>query len=155
MRRNIFLILVSLIVMAGFAIHGEDDSVLAGNEEPEENLAVAEVEKRIESVGVSHVDKITLTHIASKRMLTFGEEEDLKLLFYLVEKSRQEPGIVNIVNPNYVMEVHFADGTTGSFNVWINEKGERSALVNQEETHTLYTVPEVITEKIRDLVDAS
>ncbi len=77
------------------------------------------------------------------------QDEDALLLFTdLLQNATREEGIVDMIQPEYDLEILYKDGNDQGFHLWVGESGEKSTLMKVDDTHTIYTVSAEITDKL-------
>ncbi|WP_153731081.1 hypothetical protein [Sporosarcina obsidiansis] len=81
------------------------------------------------------------------------EEGTLKTLQNTILNAVKQPGIVDMVASDYDMEVVYDDGSTQGYHLWLGEKGQKSTLMQVDDTHTIYTVSEEMTDPLRRIVN--
>lgn len=82
----------------------------------------------------------------------FDDEKNLKTLRGVISSAVKQEGIVDMVEPEFDLQVIYENGDIQGFHLWVEEKGQRSTLMNIDNTHTAYTVSEEMTNKLIDLV---
>lgn len=65
--------------------------------------------------------------------IVIKESEDVKSLKSAFENAKKEPGIVNMADPQYKVEMG-----DEAFYLWIND--ESGTIMNLKDTHTIYTL---------------
>lgn len=83
----------------------------------------------------------------------FENDEIIETFRGIISSAIKENGIVNMVNPEYYLDVVYENGNKQSFHLWIGEKGQNTTIMNTSDTHTIYTVSKEMTEKLIDLVE--
>ena len=85
-------------------------------------------------------------------VITFHDPETINALQSIFDNAVKEPGIVNVTDPEFFLE--FVDNKENQhfLHLWIGEEGQRSSLMNTEDTHTIYTVSEKETDQLIELV---
>ena len=84
--------------------------------------------------------------------ITFVDPETNNALQSIFANAVKEPGIVNVTDPEFFLEVIDDRENHHFFYLWIGEEGQRSSLMNTEDTHTIYTVSEKETDQLIELV---
>jgi len=90
--------------------------------------------------------------INSDFFAVFNDEETLKTFRSLISSAVKEEGIVDMIEPEFDLEVIYENENLQQFHLWVGEKGQRSTLMKIDNTHTIYTVSEEMTNKLIDLV---
>jgi hypothetical protein len=146
-----FILLLSLTFMSAilFGCQSEDNTTLEGektnNEIQLEDNDNLKIEAEIIKVSISKSKGVSPT--------VFDEEEALETFRSLIFSAEKEGGIVNMANPEFYMDVIYANETKQGFHLWIGKKGQKSTLMKNDDTHTIFTVSEEMTDKIIGLVE--
>ncbi|GIN58540.1 hypothetical protein J8TS2_28590 [Lederbergia ruris] len=82
----------------------------------------------------------------------FEDEGILDLFKNVISNAVKEEGIVNMIEPEFDLEVGCADGSNHGYHLWLGEKEQISTLMNIDDTHTIYTISEEMTNKLIDIV---
>lgn len=83
---------------------------------------------------------------------TYQDQETLSIFTDLLKNASQDEGIVDMIEPEYDLEILYEDETIQGFHLWVGEDGARSTLMNVDDTHTTYTVSAEFTNKLIDLL---
>ncbi len=83
---------------------------------------------------------------------TLNDKEALKKFKNIILDSTKEEGIVNMINPEFRLELTYKDDSKQEFNLWADEDGQKSSLMKTNDTHTLYTISEEATYELMDLM---
>lgn len=116
--------------------------------------------------GVSNTDTDTGTHISKVKFsnakgfskvnpdyfTVYEDEESLEVFEGVIASAVKVSGIVDIAAPEYSFEVIYSDENKQSYHLWVGESGKKSTLMKVENTHTIYTVPAPLTDKLIDLI---
>ncbi|WP_066070813.1 hypothetical protein [Neobacillus soli] len=87
--------------------------------------------------------------------ITFDDnKESLKTFQDIFSSAVKEPGIVNMADPEFYMNVVYDKNNQQSLYLWIGEKGQRSVFMKTEDTNTIYTVSNDMTDKLIELVES-
>ena len=86
---------------------------------------------------------------------TTKSENDNKLSIFqaIFSNAVREPGIVDMAAPEFYMNVVYDKDNQKSLYLWIGEKGQRSTFMKTEDTNTIYTVSNDVTDKLIELVE--
>lgn len=82
----------------------------------------------------------------------YQDEETLLLFTDLLKNASKEEGIVDMIEPEYDLEVFYQDETSQGFHLWLEEVGEKNTLMKVDDTHTIYTVSAELTNKLINLL---
>ncbi len=80
------------------------------------------------------------------------DEETLLIFADLLKQASRQQGIVDMIEPEYDLNIHFNNGNIQGFHLWVGDSGEISSLMKVDDTHTVYTLSAKITEKLIDLL---
>jgi hypothetical protein len=86
--------------------------------------------------------------------IIFDDKESLKSFQNIFSSAVKEDGIVDMADPEFYLDVVYDNNNQQSLYLWIGEKGQRSTFMKTEDTHTIYTVSEEITDKLIELVES-
>ena len=118
----------------------------------ETNQQSEEDNEKLKLVG--EISKIKISELGKIRVIVFEDDESIETIESIISSAVKEEGIVNMVNPEFKMFVFYTnDDNEQSFYLWIGEKGERSTFMNSNDTNTIYTVSEEMTDKLIDLIE--
>lgn len=84
--------------------------------------------------------------------IVLEEADKLEKLKQIISGAKKEKGIVNMANPDYYIEVIDTSNKKQHFHLWIGKEDQQSSLMNTDDTHTIYTVSEEMTDTIMDLI---
>ncbi|RVT59968.1 hypothetical protein [Niallia taxi] len=86
--------------------------------------------------------------------ITFDDKDTLKAFQVIFSSAVREPGIVDMAAPEFYMDVVYDKDNQQSLYLWIGEKGQRSTFMKTEDTNTIYTVSNDMTDKLIELVES-
>lgn len=89
--------------------------------------------------------------ISSQYFRMFEDEDSLVVFQEMLKTAVKQPGIVDIVNPDFKLNLHFEDGSHAGYYLWVGQEGEQGTLMKVEDTHHIYYFSADVTAKIRDL----
>lgn len=137
--RKIILLFFSLVLMS---------SVLFGCQSQNNSELISDREiKQISISKSSGFGKVNLDFFA-----VFEDEETLEIFRTVLSRAVRQEGIVDMVEPEFDLEVVYKNGDKEGFHLWIGQKGEKSTLMNVDSTHTIYTVSEELTNRLIDII---
>lgn len=58
-----------------------------------------------------------------------------------------------MVEPKFGVEVTYGNESKQGFHLWLGKDGEISSLMKVDDTHTIYTIPEKMNNKLIDLME--
>lgn len=122
--------------------------------ETEKNNPVLQSEDNNNLKSETEITEISISKSKGVSPTVFEEDEVLETFRSIISSAVKEEGIVSMVNPpGAYLDVIYANEKKQSFHLWIGEKGQKSTLMKTEDTHTIFTVSEEMTDKLIDLVD--
>ena len=112
------------------------------------------IEQETEVVTKTDIDKIvSISKSKGFDPTVFNDDKSIETFNTIFTSAVKEEGIVNMVNPEFYIDVVYSNENKQSFNLWVGEKGERSTFMNSNDTNTIYTVSEEMTDKLIDLIE--
>ncbi|MCM3006079.1 DUF4340 domain-containing protein [Priestia koreensis] len=96
--------------------------------------------------------RITVSKPKGFNKTTFEDQESLKTFADIFSRAVKEPGKVDMDIPQVYIEVVYDKDKQQSLYLRIGEKGQRSTFMKPDDTSTIYTVPNKITDKLIKLV---
>ena len=138
MKRTILLVMT--LVFMSFILLGcqsEDSNVL-------------HLDGEIIKVSISKSEGFA--KLNSDYFAVFTHEETLKTFRSVISSSIKEEGIVDMVEPEFDLEVIYENGNKQGFHIWVGKKGQISTLMKIDDTHTVYTVSGEMTNKLIALI---
>lgn len=137
--RKIILLFLSLVLMSSilFGCQSQDKSKLLSDREI----------KQVSISKSSGFGKVNLDFFA-----VFEDEETLEIFTTVLSRAVRQEGIVDMVEPEFDLEVVYKNGDKEGFHLWIGQKGEKSTLMKVDNTHTIYTVSEELTNRLIDII---
>ncbi|MFJ7747092.1 hypothetical protein [Peribacillus sp. NPDC097295] len=96
---------------------------------------------------------ISISKTKGSNEITFDDKETLKAFQDIFSSAVREPGIVDMAAPEFYMNVVYDKDNQKSLYLWIGEKGQRSTFMKTEDTNTIYSVTNDITDKLIELVE--
>lgn len=96
---------------------------------------------------------ISISKLEGDYITTFDDAGTIETIKNIILSAAKEKGIVNMASPEFNMNVVYENKSKQRFYLWIGEKGEKSALMKPDDTHTIYTVSEEMTSKLIDLIE--
>ncbi|ERG66738.1 hypothetical protein [Exiguobacterium chiriqhucha] len=107
----------------------------------------------IEEVRVSKSDGFS--SFQERDVVTFDESESIRVFEDMLRKADELPGVANSVGPEYDIEVHFEDGETDRYYLWLNDDPKSvSSLYDADDTNIGYRLPADVTEELIDLLES-
>lgn len=79
--------------------------------------------------------------------------EVFKTVKSIISDATKQEGIVNIVEPNYDLEIIYEDDSTKEIYLWLMEdQGGKGSLMEVEDTHIVYNFSEELNATLIDLI---
>lgn len=82
----------------------------------------------------------------------YEDKETLDKIKKALSNAVKAEGVVDMAEPEYDLKVVDTAGNEQGYHLWVGEKGQVSTLMNVEDTHTIYTIPEELTSQFIDWV---
>lgn len=107
---------------------------------------------------ISEISKVSISNskgfgeISTDFFIVFEDEETLRTFQNAITNAKQREGIVDMIDPEFDLEVIYKDGTKKEYHLWVEEKDGKSSLMNVENTHTVYSISEEITNQLIILI---
>ena len=106
-----------------------------------------------EEVRVSESDGFS--SFQERDVVTFDEPEAIRVFEDMLREADELPGVANSVGPEYDIEIHFEDGETDRYYLWLNDDPKSvSSLYDADDTNIGYRLPADVTEELINLLEA-
>lgn len=99
------------------------------------------------------ITKVNISKSKGESATVFEDDDSIQTLESIISNAVKEKGIVNMGDPEFYMDVLYDNGHEQSFHVWIGKQGEKSALMKTDDTHSIFTISEEMTNKLIDLME--
>ena len=99
-------------------------------------------------------ETLTLRHVSAPYDTPYTDPDDIELFMQAIHTAERIQGILNVGEPEYVLQVGGADGKAYTYQLWINDAQEEAMLMDMQDTHTGYTVSEPLTGKLKQMMFA-
>lgn len=99
------------------------------------------------------ISKVSISHSKGSDTSIFDDDKSLKTFESIILSAVKESGLVNMADPEFNMDVVYANKNKRSYYLWIGEKGQKSVLMKTDDTYTVYTVSEEMTDTLIDLIE--
>ena len=133
----LFILLLSFMSVALIGCQSKDS-----NEYSDENISKVSVSK---SSGFGKVN--------SDFFAVYEDKETLDTFDNAISNAAKRDGIVDIAEPEFDLEVIYTDGNKHGYHLWVGEKGQKSTLMDVNDTHTIYLISEDLTNKLIELIN--
>ena len=90
--------------------------------------------------------------VNSNFFTVYEDKETLDLFKKVISNAVKQDGVVNMAEPEFDIEVIYTDDNKQGYHLWIGEKGQKSTLMDVNDTHTIYLISEDLTNKLIDLI---
>lgn len=138
------IILLALLIVISLPLVG------CNKDEIEHNSISLVLDGEITGVSISRIKDSDST--VSDFSGTLNNKEALKIFKNIVLDATKEEGIVNMINPEFNLELTYEDGSKQEFNLWLGKDGQKSSLMKTNDTHSIYTISEEATRELTDLM---
>ena len=111
-------------------------------------------DSRVNEIGIAgDIESIEVKQLKSdKESYMIDAQESLNEFQEVFDDTEKMDGIVDIAEPIYSLNITYANEETETVFLWVIEPNKRSSLMKGDDTHTLYTVSEEMTNILIDLV---
>ncbi|MFJ5769825.1 hypothetical protein [Psychrobacillus sp. NPDC093180] len=99
------------------------------------------------------ITKVSISKSKGSSATIFEDDGSIETFKSMISSAVKENGIAEMAKPEFYVDVIYENENKQSFYLWIGEKGEKSTLMKTDDTHTIYTVSEEMTNKLIDLID--
>ena len=120
--------------------------------EQETNQQYEEDNEKLQLVG--EISKVNISESGKTGIIVLEDDASIETIEQMISGAVKVNGEVDMPSPEFKMDVFYTnDEHEQSFYLWIGEKGEKSALMRTEETHFIYTISAIWTDKLIDLIE--
>jgi len=83
---------------------------------------------------------------------TYNQKNSTELLTLVeaIQRAKKVKGVVDVTAPDYLLILTFKDKTMSKYSLWLGE--ESGAIMNEKDTHTIYTLPPNLIAKLNKYV---
>lgn len=82
----------------------------------------------------------------------YEDKETLDIFKNAISNAVKREGIANMAEPEFDIKVIYTNGNKQGYHLWVGEKGQKSTLMNVNDTYTIYSILEEITNQLIGLV---
>lgn len=107
------------------------------------------VEKQISKISISDA---TGFEFNTDFILLFEDKESIDIFDNAISTAEKQPGMVDIVEPDFSLEVAFTDGSEDRYFLWLDETLNGAIIMNIYDTHTIYTVSDDIATQLKTII---
>jgi hypothetical protein len=102
----------------------------------------------------SNFIKISVSNSKGVDEIIFNDKESIKSFQDIFSSAVKVDGISNMAKPGFYLNVVYDKNNQQSLHLWIGEKGQRSTIMKAEDTQTIYSVSEEMTDKLIEIVES-
>ncbi|KOS67967.1 hypothetical protein AEA09_04955 [Lysinibacillus contaminans] len=84
--------------------------------------------------------------------IVYEDKETLDIFKNAITNAVKLEGIADMEEPQFDLKVIYTDRNKQGYHLWVGEKGQKSTLMNVDDTHIRYSISEEITNQLIDLV---
>lgn len=147
MKRTAFFCLVALTSISLFGCQVENEAAQA-----EEEMSESEATESEALLIEGDIAIVELSETKGIDPVIYKDANDLGIFHDLFSSAIRQPGIVNIIDPEFYLKVVMADGDEHYLHLWLGSEGETASLMDADDTHTLYSVTPDVDAKLIELV---
>ncbi|MBU3146327.1 hypothetical protein [Clostridium sp. CF012] len=85
-------------------------------------------------------------------IISINDKNTLKEISTIMKKSKKLPGILNVVAPEYILEIHALNKNMQTVYLWIGKDSVKGMYMYKDNTETGYSISKTYTQKIRKIV---
>ncbi|SEN99915.1 hypothetical protein SAMN04488134_10376 [Amphibacillus marinus] len=100
-----------------------------------------------------HYSQVSISRIGSGGTVTYTDEQIVTELEQIFADAVQQPGITDMVSPNYEVKFDNEAGASSAYFLWTGEAGEERAMMVKSDTHTLYLIDPSKSDRLMELID--
>jgi hypothetical protein len=105
-------------------------------------------------VNVSISNSKGFYHVNQDFFIEYEDASSLSFFEDVYSSAEAIPGIVDMAEPEYDLEVTYSDGSTQGFHLWVGDEGEKSALMSMDDTNTVYSIPVDLSKSLNEFVQS-
>ncbi len=148
MRKNIVTIITVFLGSSFLFGCQSEDIIELETKKPTTEIRVEDYSNLILD---GEITKIIVSKTKGVHATVFEKDEVIETFKRLISGAVKENGIVNMANPELYIDVVYENENKQSFYLWIGEKGQKSTLMKTDDTHTIYTISEEMTDMVIEL----
>lgn len=101
----------------------------------------------------AEIIKVSISNSQGNSATIFDDDASIETLNTIITSAVIVKGFPMMANPEFYMDVVYANENKQRFHLWIGEKGEESTIMQIDDTHNIYTISEEMTDKFVDLIE--
>lgn len=90
------------------------------------------------------------TKVSDNVFIELTEEEEIEIFKNAINSAVEQPGVVDMMDPNYDVKLIFDDHPTQELYLWLNDSS--GSVMAVEDTHTVYSISEKNAEKLYEIL---
>ena len=110
--------------------------------------------EQVHAVKVSISKSNGISGVNTDFFKVIEEESFLRYIEKAITSAAKQPGIADMAEPDYDLEVVWSNGDRQGFHLWLGGKWQPSTIMDITDTHTIYIVPDWSTNQLIDLITA-
>lgn len=83
---------------------------------------------------------------------SINDKKRLKEISTIMKKSKKLPGTLNVVAPEYILEIYALDKSMQTVYLWIGKNSVKGMYMYKDNTETGYSISETDTQNLRKIV---
>lgn len=99
-----------------------------------------------------YIVKIVVTATNEKHNIIVNDEASLESFGHIFSTASRRDGIANMIQPEYILNVVYEESEDEHIYLWLGNEGERSVLMNQDDTHSTYIVLPEMTSHLNKMI---
>lgn len=144
-------ILLCLLILMSIQFTGcvktESSTKANGNDTINTNITSIMEKKRIDIYIAINFEKST-----DKPFVTIVDKEIIKEISKILKESTPIPGILDVLAPDYVMNIYKSEKEMETIELWVGEEGTKGMWMNKNNTNTGYTISAANTQRIKQIL---
>lgn len=85
-------------------------------------------------------------------IISINDQNILKEISTILRKSEKMPGILDVVSPDYILEIHGFNKSIQTVYLWIGKDSGKGMYMYKDNTETGYSISEINAQKLRKIV---
>ncbi|WP_332651420.1 hypothetical protein [Lysinibacillus sp. 54212] len=82
----------------------------------------------------------------------YEDKASLQVFQNVITNAEKVAGFVDVAEPEFDIKIEYENGQTQNFHLWLNEKGQKSTIMKTNNTESIYSISEELTEHFIELV---
>ncbi|MBU3153655.1 hypothetical protein LL037_17800 [Clostridium estertheticum] len=85
-------------------------------------------------------------------LISINDKNKLKEISTIIRMSKKMPGILNVVSPEYILEIHGFNKSMHTVYLWIGKDSVKGMYMYKDNTESGYSISETNAQKLRKIV---